>query len=111
MDCTPACEFYMYPLNIAKVQMTILVNQFIMRHYGIPNEMSQPYELDESISNLKGLCGSKFKCNSNFKSSFCKQTVETLVLRRLVRVCTVCLCTTKKTLDLNGLNINKFDFF
>ena len=46
---------------------------------------------------------------SNPDSTFCKQTVETLirrrVLRRLVWVCTVCLRPTKTTLGLHGLKV------
>ena len=46
-----------------------------------------------------------FYQNSNI--TYCKQTVKTLirsrVLRRLIWVCTVCLCYTKRTLGLNGL--------
>ena len=39
------------------------------------NGISHPYELDESISNLR-LLGSKFQFLSNFKSTFRKQTAE-----------------------------------
>ena len=58
----------------------------------------------------KGLLGSMTQFHSNFESSFCKQTVEALVrlriLRRLIWVCTVCLCPTKRTLRLYGLIYN-----
>ena len=37
-------------------------------------------------------------------SFFYKQTVETLI-RRLIWVCTVCICPTKRTLGLYGLNV------
>ena len=40
----------------------------------------------------------------NFKRNFCKQTVENLIrrriLRRLIWFCTVCQCLTKRTLGL-----------
>ena len=40
-----------------------------------------------------GLLGGIFHFYSNFNSTFCKQTVETLIR---CTVCTVCLCSTKK---------------
>ena len=53
---------------------------------------------------FKGMLGGNFPFYSNFNRIFCKQTVETLIrrrfLRRLIWVCTVCLCPTKRTLDL-----------
>ena len=55
---------------------------------------------------FKGL-GSMLKFHSNFESSFCKQTVTTLIRLRILRcltwVCNVCLCPTNRTLDLYGL--------
>ena len=64
----------------------------------MPNVFSHPYQLDESIYNFRFLGG----IISNFKRNFCKQTVESLirrrVLRRLVWFCTVFLCPTKRTL-------------
>ena len=43
----------------------------------------------------------------NFNVTFCKQTVETLIRRRilgcLIWVCTVCLCPIKRALGFNGL--------
>ena len=49
----------------------------------------------------------------NFNRKFCKQTVETLirrrVLQRLIWVCTVCLCPTKRMLGLYGLITNYGD--
>ena len=51
---------------------------------------------------LYGLMGGIFHFYSNFNRTFCKQTVETLirhsVMRRLMWVCIVCLCPTKRTL-------------
>ena len=51
--------------------------------------------------------GGIFYFYSNFNGIFCKQIVETLVRRRvlwrLIWVCTVCLCPTKRTMWLYGL--------
>ena len=74
---------------------------------------------------FQGLLGCILSFYQNSNRTFSKQTVETLirsrVLRHLIRVCTVCLCPTKKALGLNGLkhcmlgNFNAFlqpaDFF
>ena len=57
---------------------------------------------------ILGVLGVIFPFYSNFGTIFCKQTVETLirrrVLRRLIWVCTVCLCPTKRTLGLYGIS-------
>ena len=57
------------------------------------------------------MLGSIFHFHSNFNKTFCKQTVKTLirrrVLRRVVRVCTICLRPTKWTLGLYGLTWNQ----
>ena len=67
------------------------------------NELSHYYQLDQSISVLR-VVGWYFHFNSNDSRTLCKQTVETLVrrcvLRRLIWVCNVCLCPTKRTLGL-----------
>ena len=67
--------------------------------------ISHWYKLDQSISVLR-VVGWYFHIYSNFNRTFCKQTVETLirrrVLRRLIWVCTVCLCPTQWTLGLYG---------
>ena len=56
-----------------------------------------------------GLLGGSFHFYSNFNRIFCKQTVETLIrrriLRRLIRGCTVCLCLTRRMLRLYWLNM------
>ena len=71
----------------------------------MPNGIPLSYKLDQSITVLR-LLGGIFHFYSNFVRTFWKQTVETLVrrrvLRRLIWVCTVCLCPTKKTLGLYG---------
>ena len=57
---------------------------------------------------FEGLLGCIFHFHSIFNRTVCQQTVQTLirrrVLRRLVWVCTICLCPTKRTLSLNELN-------
>ena len=49
-----------------------------------------------------------FNFYSNANRTFWEQTVETLIvrraLRRLIWVCAVCLCPTKRTLGLYGLS-------
>ena len=49
-----------------------------------------------------------FHFYSNFKRTFCKQTVDSLtsccVLWRLIWVCIGCICPTKRTLGLYGLS-------
>ena len=78
-----------------------------------PNEISHSNQLDQPISVLR-VVGSIFHLNSNFVRTFSKQTVEILirrrVLRRLIWVCTVCLCPTKRTLVLYGLKKSKVPF-
>ena len=74
-----------------------------------PNGISHYYQLDQFISVLRVvMLGGILHLNSNSDRTFCKQTVETLirrrVLRRLIWVCTVCLCPTKRTLVLYGVN-------
>ena len=41
---------------------------------------------------------------SPLKSIFCKQILKNLI-RRLIWFCTVCLCSIKRTLGLNGLRL------
>ena len=64
-----------------------------------PNGISHYYQLDQYISVLRDV-GSIFHFYSNFNLTFCKQLVETLirrrVLRRLIWVCTVCSMSHKK---------------
>ena len=66
----------------------------------MPNGISHYYQLGQSIS-VQGLYFSFYQLSSR---TFCKQTVKTLirsrVLRRLIWVCTLCLCPTKKALGL-----------
>ena len=54
-----------------------------------------------------GLLGCISQFYSNFDRAFCNNTVETLIrrrfMRRLIRVCTVCLCSITRTLGLYGL--------
>ena len=64
----------------------------------MPNEIPRPYQLDNPFTIL-GLLGSNFQLYSNFKSIFCKQTVQNLIrcrdLWHLIWFCTVCQCTIK----------------
>ena len=63
---------------------------------------------------ILGVLGGTFHCYSNSNRIFCEQTVETLirrrVLRRLIWVCVVCQCPTKRTLDLYGLSFTKSSY-
>ena len=60
-----------------------------------------------SLFQILGVFGDSFRFYSNSNRTLCEQTVETLirrrVLRRLIWVCAVCLCPTKRTLGLFGL--------
>ena len=79
-----------------------------------PNGISHSYQVDQSISVLKGcwVCGVSFF--SNFSRIFCEQAVETLirhrVLRRLIWVFTVCICPTKRMQGDNGLTYYRLHF-
>ena len=59
-----------------------------------------------------GVFGGIYRFYSNFNWTICKQTVETLIRRhvlrtwRLIWVCTVCLCPIKRTLSLYGLIVH-----
>ena len=70
-----------------------------------PNGISCPYQLEQFISLLR-VDGWYFSFYSNFDKTFCKQRVENLIrrrfLRRLILVCTVCQCPTKRTIGLYG---------
>ena len=70
-------------------------------YFPIPINWSSPFP-------ILGLLGGVFHLYSNFKRNFCKQTVENLIrrriLRRLIWCCTVCRCPTKRTLCLYGFN-------
>ena len=72
----------------------------------MPNDISHRYQLEQSIYVFKGCWMVFFHFHSNFNRTFCKQIVETLigrrVLWRLIWVCTICLCLTKKTFGLYG---------
>ena len=60
----------------------------------LPNEPFHPYQLDESISNFRGVwCAFSFYSISNRNS--CKQTVKTLIRCRFLR-CLHCLPMSQK---------------
>ena len=58
------------------------------------------------MSSFLGLSGGIFRVYSNCDRTLCMQTLDTLIrrriLRRLIWVCTVCLCPIKRTLGLCG---------
>ena len=97
--------FLMY---ISQVKCITAFNPFM------PNGISHRYQLDQSISVLRGVRWYFFRFYSNFNRKLCKQTVETLIRRRilwrLIWVCTICLCPTKRTLGIYGLKCNYFAF-
>ena len=53
--------------------------------------------------------GCMFLLYSNLNRMLCKQIVESLIRRHRTRVCTVCLCPTKRTLGLNVLICANFE--
>ena len=72
--------------------------------------MNFPISIGRTILfQILGLLGGIFQFYSNSDSTFSEQTVETLirrrVLRRLIWVSAICLCPTKRTLGLYGLNM------
>ena len=69
-----------------------------------PNGISTSYQFNQSISIL-GFFGWYLSIYSNLNRAYCKQIVKTLIRRHLlICVCTGCLCPTKRTLGLYGLN-------
>ena len=77
-----------------------LITHLSRMDFPIPINWTSPFP-------ILGVLGPVFQFYQNFDRIFCKQTVETLirrrVMRRLVWVCTVCLCPTKRALGLYGL--------
>ena len=69
----------------------------------MPNGISHPPQLDESILNLRVV----FQIHLKFKGTFCKQTMQNLIRRRILQhliwFCTVWACPIKWTLHLYGL--------
>ena len=67
------------------------------------NGISPSCQLDESISNFR-IVGWYVSFLFKFIRNFCKQTVENLIRRRniwrLIWICSVCLCPTKRTIGL-----------
>ena len=76
-----------------------------------PNGISLSYQFRDSPFVFKRLLGCIFHFYLISYRAFCKQTVETLIRcripQRLIWVCTVCLCPTKKRLDLYGFIMMK----
>ena len=83
------CILYSYLTHLCRMYFPILINWM------------SPFP-------VLGLLGGIFHFHSNFKRNLCKQTVENLirrrVLRRLIWFCTVCQSPTKRTLGLYGFN-------
>ena len=79
----------------------------------MPNGISHRYQLEQSISVLRGVTW-YFSFFIQVNRKLCKQTVETLIRRRilwhLVWVCTICLYPTKRTLGIYGLKCNYFAY-
>ena len=94
-----------------KAFIDTLLELLIICNPHLPNELSHPYQLDESIFHLSGVFGVLFLFLSYFffYRNSCEQTVNTLtrcrVLRRLIWVYTVCLCPKNGTPGLYWLTI------
>ena len=94
--------------SLEHVERTVTVKLLTEQHLELsnlnpfkPNGVSHCYQLEQSIF-VSIDVGWYFSVYSNFNRTFCKQTEETLirrrVLRRLVGICIVCLRPTKRTL-------------
>ena len=81
------------------------IYNFINPH--LPNELTHPYQLDESIFHLRSVWCTFFHFYHIFDRNSCEQTVQTLIRRRvlwhLIWVCIVCLCPKKGTPGIYGL--------
>ena len=91
------------------IRTRIHVN-YIKLNSNKPNGFSHPYILRESICHLRCVRCIFFIFCSLYNWKSCKQTVKTLIRRRIMRCliwfCTVCLCPTKGMPGLVGLNIS-----
>ena len=85
--------------DIIELKVDDKLNPFVL------NEITHPYQLDESILNLRVV----LQIPPKFKGRFCKQTVENLirrhVLQHLIWFCTVWACPIKWRLHLYGLTL------
>ena len=100
-----ACSVLL-PVMSFSIVFTIQPYYHITRNHLNPfklNGISHCYQLDLSIFVLRVFDGI-FHCYSNLDRTIYKQTVETLIRRRVLRcliwICTVCLFTTKRTLGI-----------
>ena len=66
------------------------------------NGISHFYQLDQSISVLRVVGWYFFVFIQTLIRAFCKETVENLIRRHLIWVCTVCQCPTKRWLGLRN---------
>ena len=69
----------------------------------LPSGLLHPYQLDESISNFRGGWGTFFIFILFLIEIPVSKQWRSCVLRRLIWVCTVCLCPQNWTLGLYGL--------
>ena len=92
--------------NIAEPDKAYDKCHHLLNHFK-SNETSHFYQMYQSIFVFRffGCC---FSLLFNFNRPSCKQTVEKLIrhcsLWGLILACTMCLCHTKRTLVLYGLN-------
>ena len=84
-------------VNYVSTRLSSLINLFLTLNPFNPKRIAKSYQLDHSISVLRVVVGI-FRLYY-FLIESTKQTVETLIRRRvprsLILVCTVCLCPTK----------------
>ena len=75
------------------------------------NGISHCYQLEQSISVLR-MVGGIFHFYSYFNRKVCKQKVETVIRRpilwHLICFCTICICPTKRTQGIYGLEMQLF---
>ena len=95
--CTDSTEIF-----LSKLRSSCL-------NYNLPSFFTDSY--CAGVSNKYCLLTFFIHFNSNFDSTFCEQTVQTLtrccILRLLIWICTVCPCLTKRKLGLYGLNVGE----
>ena len=106
-------KYYIFSLNKRQKFKYALHNLSYSNLYygGILTHLSQmnfPISIGRTrLFQTLGVLGGIFHVYSNSNRTFCGQTVETLIRRhilwRLIWVCAVCLCPTKRMLGLYGL--------
>ena len=90
--------------NQTKRMINVIISLTLLSRMKLPTFIERTSPLSSSW-----LLGIVFHSYSNFNRTSCKQTVEILIrhcsLWRLILVCTMCLCPTKRTLGQYGLPI------